>query len=194
MSSLPANVVFGNSPKKKELVKKAEAITAQALTVDVSKPLVPVTGLAMQIKPHHNGEIFLSRTAAQQNPAFFGMPFTGQTIPKKGQNSGYPQRTPDPIVNIVVYGKKNRVLYTTQKYALNTVFYTAKSEIRVTASPLVAHVPEYSMMTMIPSDENGVDYDIQIFTPDSPDYATWVAVCNQTMPSGGKVPRKFGWF
>lgn len=194
MSSLPVNSVFGKPAKKKELAIKAAAITAQAATIDVTKPLVPVNGIAMQIKPHHNGEFFLSRIAAQQNPAFFGIPFTGETTPKKGKNSGYPQRTPDPIGNIVVYGKDNKTLYANPKYALNTVFYEAKSEIRVTASPLVAYVPEYSMMIMSPSEEPGVDYDMQIFTPSSPDYEKWLAICNQTMPGGGKVPRKFGWF
>jgi len=194
MSSLPAKTIFGKPPKKKALAIKAAAITAQAATIDVTKPLVPVSGIAMQIKPHHNGEIFLSRIAAQQNPAFFGIPFTGETTPKKGSNSGYPQRTPDPVCNIIVYGEDNKVLYLNPSYDLNTVFYEAKSEIRVTASPLVPHVPEYSMLIMSPSDELGVDYDMQIFTPSSPDYSKWLAVCDQTMPGGGKVPRKFGWF
>lgn len=194
VSSLPSHIVFGKGPKKKELAKKAEAIKVQADAVDVTKPLIPVSGFVIQIKPHHNGEIFLSKTAAQQNPAFFGMPFTGQTTPKKGENEGYPQRSPDPICNIVVFGAGNAVLYSTLKYALNTVFYTTKSEIRVTASPLVPHVPEYSVLVMTPSEDGGVDYDMRIFTPDSPDYAKWVAVCDQKMPGGGKQPRQFGWF
>lgn len=193
-SSLPSHMIFGKGLKKKDLVKKAEALKAQADAIDVTKPLVPVGGIAMQIKPHGNGEIFLSKTAAQQNPAFFGMPFTGQTTPKKGKNEGYPQRTPDPVCNIVVFGKDNRVLYSVLKYPLNTVFYTAKSEIRVTASPLVAHVPEYSVLIMTLSEEPEVDYEMSIFTPDSPDYQKWLAVCNQQMPGGGKEPRRFGWF
>lgn len=194
ISSLPPNVVFGKPLKKKELAAKAAAITAQAATVDVTKPLVPVIGIAMQITPHDNGEIFLSKKAATQNPAFFGMPFTGKTTPKIKKNPSYPQRSPDPVCNITVYGKGNKVEYANSKYALNTVFYTTKSEIRVTASPLVEHVPEYSMMIMTPSDENGVDYEIRIYTPNSPDYKSWLVVCNQTMPGGGKAPRKFGWF
>lgn len=193
-SSLPSHVVFGKAPRKKELAKKADTLKVQADAVDVTKPLVPVSGFAIQIKLHHNGEIFLSKTAAQQNPAFFGMPFTGQTTPKKGENEGYPQRSPDPLCNIVVFGAGNAVLYSTSKYELNTVFYTAKSEIRVTTSPLVAHVPEYSVLVMTPSDDVEVDYEMRIFIPDSPDYAKWVDVCNQKMPGGGKEPRKFGWF
>ncbi|WP_330728056.1 phospholipase D family protein [Burkholderia multivorans] len=193
-STLPYKTVFGKPAKKSELAKKSESLKVQAEAVDLTKPMVPVGGLVMQIKPHHNGEIFLSKTAAEQNPAFFGMPFTGQTMPKKGENDGYPQRTPDPVCNVAVFGKQNKVIFALEKYALNTVFYTKKSEIRVTASPLVPHVPEYSVLIMTPSGASDVDYDMQIFTPDSPDYQTWVDVCDQQMPGGGKVPRKFGWF
>lgn len=194
-SSLPAHIVFGKPLKKKALAKKADVLKAQAEVVDVTKPLVPVAGLAIQINPHHNGEIFLSTGATKQNPAFFGMPFTGQTKPKKGTNEGYPQRYPDPICNIVVFGKKNKVLFSNPAYPLNTVLYTRNSEIRVTASPLVEHVPEYSVLVMTPSEIAGVDYDMQIFTPASPDYEAWATVCDQKMPSGGKaIARRFGWF
>jgi HKD family nuclease len=194
MSRLPSHIFFGKGSTKQDLAKKAETIKVQAEVVDVTKTLVPVNGFAIQIKPHHNGEIFLSKTAAQQNPAFFGMPFTGQTIPKKGTNVGYPQRTPDPVCNIVVFGAKNTILYSTLKYSLNTVFYTTKSEIRVTASHLVPHVPEYSVLLMMPSKDSDVDYEMQIFTPKSPDYAKWLTICDQKMPGGGKEPRRFGWF
>lgn len=193
-SSLPARILMGKAPKKADLLKKAKILQAQATKIDITKPLVPVSGFAIQIKPHHNGEIFLSKTAAQQNPAFFGMPFTGKTTPKLKGNPTYPERTPDPICNITVYGALNKVILSLDKYPLNTVFYETKSEIRVTASPLVAHVPGYSVLVMCPSDEVGVDYEMQIFTPQSPDYSKWAAVCDQLMPSGGKAARKFGWF
>lgn len=193
-SSLPAYILMQKPLKRKELAEKARILKVQATKVDITKPLVPVSGFAIQIKPHYNGEIFLSKTAAQQNPAFFGMPFTGKTTPKLAGNPTYPERTPDPICNIVVYGEGNKVIQSLFKYPLNTVFYETKSEIRVTASPLVAHVPEYSVMVMCPSDEAGVDYEMQIFRPDSPDYGMWERTCDQAMPSGGKKPRKFGWF
>src|SRR5207253_2874287 len=34
--------------------------------------------LVIQIIPHHNGEIFLSKNAVNQNPALFGFPFSGR--------------------------------------------------------------------------------------------------------------------
>ena len=153
-----------------------------------------VRGFAIQIKPHHNGEIFLSRTAVAQNPAFFGWPFTGQTTPKKAGNPSYPQLEPDPIVNIAVFGGAPAPVLTLDSYGLNTVYYEPRSEIRITASPLVGLVPDYSVMIMEPSTTSGTAYEITVHTPDSPEYAGWVAACNQTMPSGGSIPRKFGWF
>lgn len=155
---------------------------------------VVARGLAIQIKPHDNGEIFLSVTAAMQNPAFFGWPFTGQTTPKKKGNESYPQRTPDPIVNIDVYGKDLESVLALRLYALNTVYYAPKSEIRITASPLVELVPEYSIMIIELSATSGVDYEIAIHRPDSPQYGTWLVACNQTMPGGGRTARRYGWF
>jgi len=194
-SSLPKGV-FGKRSTKQALASKAVIIQTQAEKVDVTKPLTPVTGLAIQINPHDNGEIFLSSTAAKQNPAFFGMPFTGITTPKQGsKNGGYPQRFPDPVCNIRVIGDKDQLLLELPGYELNTVFYTKKSEIRVTASPLVPVVPAYSVMIMYFSGVAGIDYEMDIHTPESPEYERWVEICNQKMPGGGKKePRWFGWF
>ena len=150
--------------------------------------------LAIQIKPHHNGEIFLSVTATRQNPAFFGWPFTGRTTPKKAGNPSYPQRIPDPIVNIAVYGAEPAPTLVRYRYALNTVYYEKNSEIRITAAPLVQEVPDYSIMILERSDTEGVDYEITIHRPDSPDHGTWLDRCDQRMPGGGQTPRRFGWF
>jgi HKD family nuclease len=173
--------------------KKPLAATAVAASVPVLPPTAP-QGLAIQIKPHHNGEIFLSVTAALQNPSFFRWPFTGATVPKKAGKAPYPQLTPDPVVNITVYGAEAAPALTLNNYALNTVYYAAKSEIRVTASPLVGVVPDYSIMIIRASETLGIDYEIVIHRPDSPEFSAWLAACNQTMPGGGQTPRKFGWF
>ena len=177
----------------KTVVAAQQAAPAPAPHAAVATPAAQAVGLAIQIKPHHNGEIFLSKLAVNQNPAFFEFPFNALTVPKAG-GAPYPQRLPDPVVNIQVYGAGGALLHTENEYKLNTVFYEPKKEIRVTASPLVEHVPEYSVLVMTPGETTGIDYEMTIYTPDSPDYASWVAACNQQMPGGGKVPRKFGWF
>ncbi|RWM96178.1 MAG: restriction endonuclease [Mesorhizobium sp.] len=166
---------------------------AQGLGAAANLPFA-AQGLAIQIKPHHNGELLLSVTAALQNPAFFKWPFNGLTVPKLGSNKAYPQLTPDPVANIAVYSAGSAPVLTLNSYALNTVYYQRKSEIRITASPLVGIVPDYSIMVMEQSSIPGIDYDIVIHTPASPDYTPWLAACNQQMPGGGAAPRRFGWF
>jgi len=189
-SALPAKA----GGKKKAATATPAAAPAAAPNVAALDPQT-AQGFAIQIKPHKNGEIFLSVTAALQNPDFFKWPFTGTTAPKANSNNpGYPQLVPDPIVNFTVYGAAPAPLLTLTNYALNTVYYAKNSEIRITASPLVSVVPEYSVMIMHKGNVAGTDYEIIIHTPDSPDYQPWVEVCNQKMPGGGKAPRKFGWF
>ena len=153
-----------------------------------------VSGVAMQVTPHHNGEIFLSKMAVNENPAFFGFPFNGMTVPRSAGGTPYPQRLPDPVVNIDVYSAMGALTLSLRSYDLNTVFYSPKSEIRVTASPLVQKVPPYSIMVMRPGAAEDIDYDIEIHTPDSPEYPKWRAVCTTAMPGGGKPPRWYGWF
>ena len=207
-----ASGLGGSSPPKATRsglkVKPPSALPARKLSKKAAPAAPPIPslpgaasvdpntaqGIAIQIKPHDNGEIFLSVTAALQNPAFFKWPFNGMTVPKLGGNIGYPQLTPDPRINVVVYGGPAAPRLVLLNYALNTVYYEKKSEIRITASPLVSLVPDYSVMIMRNSDEPGIDYEMTIHTPQSPDYAGWVAACNQQMPGGGKTPRKFGWF
>lgn len=155
----------------------------------------PITGqrFALQVRQRANGEIHLSVTAALQDPSFFKWPFTGQTTPKKASNAAYPQLVPDPIVNFEVWGNLPTPLFEQHGYALNTVYYASRKEIRITASPLKPYLVEYSVM-VIEKGTNNVDYEITVYRPDSPHYSAWVASLNQTMPGGGKIPRKFGWF
>jgi HKD family nuclease len=148
----------------------------------------------IQIKPHHNGEFFLSKTAVNEKPAFFEYPFSGSTIPKNPSNPSYPQRDPDPIVNIVTYGKGGKELISLYDYPLNTVYYSKKSEIRVTCSPIVGLAPDYSVLIMSkPVKKSNIDYEMVIHTPDSPSYQKWVDKCTNKMPGGGKAPRAYGW-
>lgn len=148
----------------------------------------------IQIIPHQNGEILLSKTAVDQNMDFFGFPFTGNTIPKQANNPSYPQRTPDPLVNINVYSDQGQNSLQVTRHPLNTVFYAPKSEIRITVPPAVIQLSNpYSILVMTRG-EDEIDYTLDIYNPGSEQYDSYLAVCNQTMPSGGnETPRKFGW-
>lgn len=200
-SPIPKSALISTRRRREDSVSRpgwtergTEKFSSGILPIPPAASAVAAQGLAMQIKPHHNGEIFLSVTAVFQNPAFFHWPFTGHTTPKKPGNPSYPQLEPDPAVNIIVYDVQPFPLLTLQAYGLNTVYYEKKHEIRITAAPLVGVVPDYSIMIMRLGESLGINYEITIHTPNSPEYSAWVSACNQTMPGGGKAPRKYGWF
>lgn len=178
-----------------EKYKPQEAAGEAENNLIVKANTIPVKGLVIQIVPHHNGEVFLSKRAIDQNPSFFGFPFLGRTVPKKASNASYPQRIPDPIVNIFIYDNAGNLVRSVQEYALNTVFYKSKSEIRITISPdILSTVSEYSILVMTNSNVENCDYDLNIFNPGSMEYQQYLTLCDQQLPSGGKaIPRKMGW-
>jgi PLD-like domain len=181
-----ATAAHGRAPRKRGVRPASAAVTA---------PGIP-SALVIQIVPHHNGEVFLSKRAINQYPSFFGFPFTGQTIPKTAGNKPYPQRTPDPLTTWKIHDRRGKVVRSLEEYPLNTVFYELKGEIRVTIPPDVARqIPERSILVMArPSADSGLDYQCDVFPPNSDQYRTLLPACNETMPAGGPgKPRKFGW-
>ena len=151
-------------------------------------------GFALQIRPHHNGEIFLSMLAVRQNPEFFGWPFTGESIPRVPGAAPYPHRDPSPVVYIRVVGATGEIVFQDEAFQLTTVYYSTNSEVRITCTGISDNAPELSIMVVERSEEEEIDYEISVYHPDCPQYPGWLAVCNQTMPGGGSLPRRFGWF
>ena len=163
-------------------------------SLSTSTDFSSATTFIIQIKPERNGEIRLSYVAVNQNPDFFGWPFTGWTVPKYPTNPPYPQRLPDPIVNIAVFDNSGSIVIRYQDFSLNTVDYERRSEIRITVpQDVIAHTPDRSILVMsIPLDT--VDYHLEVHPPLSPQYHYLLDACNQEMPSGGRPdPRRFGW-
>jgi hypothetical protein len=160
--------------------------------------VVPSRCLVIQIVPHHNGEIFLSKNAIDQNPTFFQFPFTGLTVPKKPTNKAYPQRIPDPTVSIVVIDKHGKPIGELERvsFRLNMVYYETKSEIRITVNPeLARRIPSHSVLVMSkPQEHERGDYEMEIYLPGSKEFNSYLGVCDQTLPSGGAArPRRMGW-
>lgn len=193
----PAKTIPKAMMSAKDETKKG----TKALTKSLIARTTIVSGLIMQIAPHKNGEIHLSKIAVDQNPSFFGFPFSGKTTPKKASNAAYPQRVPDPIVNIEVYDNAGKLVHSESLYNLNTIYYTAKSEIRITITPSILSglsiesSDEYPILVMSESLETSCDYDMTFYAPGSTEYITYASMCNQQLPSGGKsTSRKMGWF
>jgi hypothetical protein len=152
--------------------------------------------LLIQIVPHHNGEVFLSKQAVDQQHAFFGYPWTGATTPKKQTNAPYVQRTPDPQMEWTVFDRQGQPILHVPRRGINTVFYVQRAEIRITVSPdLRNRIVPLSILQMERADPTaGLDYVCEVHPPASPQFNVLFPLCNQTMPSGGaQAARRFGW-
>jgi len=189
LSGLPPRAlprrVASSEPRKKTKKGKAPIPTAGV-----------GTSLVMEVLPHHNGEVFLSKTAVDQDQAFFGWPFSGKTTPKRWGNPAYPQRLPDPVVSIEVVDSRGKRVAWHSTHNLNMVFYSKKSEIRITVPPdVVKNTPEYSILVMSIGDPLGpLAYRLTFYAPGGQEHTQLRAACNQVMPSGGKArARRFGW-
>lgn len=160
------------------------------------------TDLFIQISPHHNGEIFLSKLAVDQNPFLLRLSLYRKNGTKKAwQPFTYPQRVPDPVVNIRVYDAAGVLVNTEKNYNLNTVFYEKKSEIRITVTSSILSglrwttgSTDYPILVMRRSDVIGCDYEMDFYAKGSTVYQNYLNICNQVLPSGGKaVARRMGW-
>ncbi|ABS28402.1 phospholipase D family protein [Anaeromyxobacter sp. Fw109-5] len=176
--------------------KGKSAAAGSAKPISATAKAYQPSALLIQIIPHENGEIFLSVTAVNQYPAFLGWPFKGKTTPKKKGNKPYPMLQPDPITNWRLFDKSGSVAQALTGWNLNTIYYDKKSEIRITVPPsLAAAIPEYSLLEMRRASQgSGVDFYCDVYPNGSPQYASMIGACTQTLPSGGKpVARKYGW-
>jgi len=81
-------------------------------------------------------------------------------------------------------------------FGLNVVAYTRRSEIRITVPQELARgIPAYSILVMSKAVEvEHLDYHMDIYSPGSTKYDSYLAACNQTLPSGGTTrARRMGW-
>jgi hypothetical protein len=150
----------------------------------------------IEIVPHANGEIFLSKLAISDHPDFFGFPFSGATVPKKAGNPSYPKRVPDPVADWTVFDASDRVRRRLTNFALNTVYYEKKHEIRITVlSVVAAQIPGGSVLHMTRAEPtSGLDYVCDVYPPGSPSFTLFRRICTTSMPSGGPGPgRRYGW-
>jgi hypothetical protein len=152
--------------------------------------------LVIEVRPQHNGEIHLSKTAVDSDPGFFGFPFSGWTTPKRHGNPPYPMAQPDPQVEIVVYGRNGGVRVRTP-HSLNVVYYTRNHEIRITVPPAPLHaIPPMSLLAMTRNPTPAFDYRLEFYPPGcTARRAQRLArYLTDLLPSGGApVRRRYGW-
>ncbi len=152
--------------------------------------------LLIEVVPRPNSEVFLSARAIDQNPGFFGWPWSGQTTPKVAGNKPYPKMDPHPTVRFVAFDSTGKVAEKTtirpeiMKYHNADVRMTVGQELR-------QYIPPYSLLLIRHADEGleqGTNYEMEVHPEGSPGYRKWITRCDQTLPSGGKPrARRMGW-
>jgi len=193
-----SNLFPSTKSKPASPLRATASVPGKKPSIARAKKLIPIIPEAhlIQIRSHHNGEIFLSKGAVNQYPEFFGFPFTGSAKPKKASNQPYPQRVPDPITHWRAFKKGKGAPEELPNFPLNMVYYQKKGEIRITIPPSFAKtIPEYSILEMRRAEPGlSLDYECDVYAPGHPEYSALLAVCTHVMPSGGAgKARKYGW-
>ena len=179
--SVIANVI-PIGPRARRLGRMTQIATASVLIIEVV--------------PHTNSEIFLSSTAIQQNPIFFGWPWSGLTTPKLATNKGYPKMDPNPTVRVIAHDQDGTISETSTIRPEVMRYHNA--DVRMTVGTgLLPYIPAYSLLVIRHADDGvgpGIDYEIEVHPDGSPGHQRWIDRCDQTLPSGGNArARRMGW-
>jgi hypothetical protein len=134
-------------------------------------------------------EVHLSKRALDDDPDFFGAPFTGRTAPR-GTGSTFPDAAPRPVAHIDVLNSGHAPLPHAQ---LKLWFYTTKAELRLHFdSDLLALIQDGSVLEMQrdPGAFPDCDFSLRFIPPNHVDHAAALAQCNIPLPGGA---RRYGW-
>lgn len=194
---LPARPVKRKAPLVAAAPPPVAPVPAPGPTAVGAPVFVPIHRvLRMTVRPQQKTEIYLTKGVLDQDPAFFGAPFTGLTTPKVAANSPQPQPDPLPTVSLTVYGPGGAVVATEPVHALKMWTYTngpsANDDFRITLpSQMLQHVPNDTILVMERDPATpGLDYALSFFPPGHPDYAAHLARCTEAIRNS---PRRYGW-
>lgn len=141
-------------------------------------------------------EVYLSKTALNEDPAFFGHPFTGHTTPKRLTSDPQPERQPRPIVDIRLIDATGSVASEYRDHALKIWQYTegksANQDIRITIpAELLRALPMGCILEMRRNPVRaGIEYRLDFLTPGSGQWSAARAAATRWLP-GRK--RQMGW-
>jgi hypothetical protein len=152
--------------------------------------------LRMTVRPRQKTELYLTKGVLNEDPAFFGAPFTGLTTPKIATNPAQPQPDPLPIVSLTVHASSGSVVASVPVHALKMWTYSngpsANDDFRLTLpAQMLQQVPDDTILVM-ERDPNttGLDYALSFYPPGHPSYASLLALCTQSIPNS---QRRYGW-
>lgn len=141
-------------------------------------------------------ELYLVKAALNENPAFFGHPFSGQTVPKNPKNPSQPERSPSPVVDVVVVDSSGTEIERVSDYAMKMWQYvngkSANQDVRIYVP---AHIQKLlqgeAIMEMKAAGlRPGIDYELRFLLKGSTDWFTARSIAVQPVPHS---KRKYGW-
>jgi HKD family nuclease len=141
-------------------------------------------------------EVYLSKTALDEDPDFFGHPFTGLTTPKRATSEPQPEREPRPIVDIRLLDAAGLVVSEYQDHALKIWQYSegqsANQDVRITVpAELLRALPSGCILEIRRNPVRpGAEYRLDFLTPGSSQWSAARAVATEWLP-GHK--RRRGW-
>jgi HKD family nuclease len=141
-------------------------------------------------------EVYLSKVALEEDPDFFGHPFTGLTNPKRSTSTPQPKRQPSPVVDIRLLDASGTVVSDYTDHSLTIWQYahgpSANQDVRITIPAALLHsLPDDCILEIRRHPVRaGIEYTLDFLTPGSSQWETARSRANRLM-QGGK--RKMGW-
>ncbi|MDQ3388027.1 MAG: phospholipase D family protein [Gemmatimonadota bacterium] len=161
-------------------------------------PVAPVVPQNLVFYTHlsqtEKTEIYLAQAPLRDDPAFFGLPFTGRTEPRRAGNPPQPQASPWPLSDVTVYdatGVADSCLELPTKMWQYMEGANANKDVRIYLSAkLQSFIVNGSVCVIARDPRPGIDYAISIYAPGHPDFARYDAKCVTSLPNS---PRRYGW-
>jgi HKD family nuclease len=156
-------------------------------------PLPSHDALFIEVNVRDKTEVHLAKAALDDDPSFFGAPFSGRTESRSSSGPTFPEAEPRPLVDIRVFDGSGAVTHQLNGYPLKFWFYDTKKELRIHfEASAIAAIADGSILVMErnPSDAPGIDYSLQFLPPGHPSYAAAKDACTIPLPGG---QRSYGW-
>jgi HKD family nuclease len=161
-------------------------------------PVVPVgshDAFYIDITTGAKTELYLSKTAIAEDPAFFGHPFTGLSSPKKPGNPRQPELSPRPLVDLRVISPAETVLLEGQDHELHIWEYVkgrANQDVRMTIpQDMRRALPRGCILEMRRQPvRKGIAYQLDFLAPSSSRWKAARAIATSPVPNS---KRRYGW-
>lgn len=173
----------------------AEAADPPTKTGIAPSPVLPQhRSFYIHLAKANKTELYLAQAPLREDPAFFGLPFTGRTQPRRRGNPPQPQADPWPICDVTVIdgtGVKAQVRDQPTKMWQYMEGDSANQDVRIyITAELQRAIADGSICVIQRDPRGGVDYAIIMVAPDHPDFAKYDAQCVTRLPNS---QRRYGW-